>query len=50
MKALQLSVIKAEGLDKNSVLVSQEPSPLSKSYPSESSLDGFTDGILQDGS
>lgn len=42
MKALQLSVIKAEGLDKNSVLVSWDLSPFSKHYPSESSLDGFS--------
>lgn len=41
MKALQLSVIKAEGLDKNSVLVSWDHSPFSKRYPSESSLDDF---------
>lgn len=47
MKALQLSVIKAEGLDKNSVLVSQELSPFPKHYPSESSLDGFAACVLQ---
>lgn len=41
MKALQLSVIKAEGLDKNSVLISWDLSPFSKHYPSESSLHGF---------
>lgn len=40
MKALQLSVITAEGLDKNRVLVSWELSPFSTHYPSESSLDG----------
>lgn len=42
MKALQLSVITAEGLDKNRVLVSWELSPFSTHYPSESSLDGST--------
>ena len=50
MKALQLSVIKAERLDKNSVLVSWELSPFSKHYPSESSLDGFAACIWQDSS
>lgn len=50
MKALQLSVIKAEELDKNSMLVSWEFSPFSKHYPSESSLDGFAAYILQDSS
>lgn len=48
MKALQLSVIKAEGLDKNSVLVSWELSPFFNHYPSESSLDGFAACVLQD--
>lgn len=42
MKALQLSVIKAEGLDKNSVLASWDLSPFSKHYSSESSLDVFS--------
>lgn len=50
MKALHLSVIKAEGLDKNSVLVSRELSPFSEHYPSESRLDGFAACILQDSS
>lgn len=48
MKALQLSVIKEKGLDKNSALVSWELSPFSEHYPSESSLDRFTACILQD--
>lgn len=48
MKALQLSLITAEGLDKNRVPVSWELSPFSKHYPSESSLDSSTACLLQD--